>query len=324
MAVMLQGSTTTTKPADDLRPWRKRHPVLSRAILYTLGIGLAVLLVVLWSERQDDDRATELAAIQQQIDGLGLVLATDPTGDQLLAILDERFAGDDLPVLARERSLRWRAMAWRRKAETAETDAARDAAHRKADAAHADAAALDLAAEERFALGLERTEALLVRQDLDGARAALPALERAPGVTAGLMRQFVQAQLLRLEGRTGDACDLLRATLQGVQGPLPREPDAYIGGREWTTVQVAVELASFVTSQGGEPSDVALWAHLRALAPEAYDVQRAAASGLAALGAEQQALAAWRSARRLDGRLAAIECGRDETLGRLDAALRSP
>lgn len=319
---MIQG-TTTKEAAPDLRPWRKRHPVLSRTILYTLGLALGVVLVVLYSERKDDDRATELEAIQKQIDGLGLVLAADPTGDQLLAILDEKFAGDDLPVHARQRSLRWRAMAWRRKAETATSDEAAAAAFTHADAAFEAARDLDLAAGERFGLQLERTEALMLRKDLEGARAALPDLPQAPSVTAALMRQFLLAQLVRLESGDAKACELLRATLGGIEGPVPTTADAYIGGREWTTTEIAIEMANFVTSQGNRPADAALWKRLRALAADDYEAQKAAARGLLALGSEDEAVAAWRTARALDGRLAATESARSDDLMRLDQRARS-
>ena len=325
---MIQGKTSTKPaateaPVDD-RPWRKRHPVLSRAILYSLGLALGVVLVVAYSDRKDDDRATELEAIQKQIDGLSLVLAADPTGDRLLAILDESFAGEDLPVRARERSLRWRAMAWRRKAETAETDADRDAAFAKADAAYEAARALDMAADERFAMQLERTEALLLRRDLKGARAALPPLEQASTVSAALMRQFLLAQLVRLEDGNEKACAILRATLNGIEAPMPTETDAYIGGREWKATQIAVEMANFVTSQGQRPADAQLWKRLRTLGADEYEVQKAAALGLLALGAEDDAVAAWRVARALDGRLAALECARQAELGRLDRAATRP
>lgn len=320
---MTQGSTPTETPVDT-RPWRKRHPVLSRTILYTLGLGLGVLLVVLWNDRKAEDDATAQEAIQKQIDGLGLVLAADPTGDRLLALLDEKFAADDLPVHARQRSLRWRAMGWRRKAETAETDAARRAAHEAADVAYATALALELPAAERFALRLERAEALLVRKDLAGAREALPELAATPGVTAALMRQFVLAQLMRLEGAGPQACALLRSTLKGVRGPLPTEPDAYIGGREWTAAQIAIELAAFVTSQDGRPSDADLWQHLCALAPSDYEAHKSAALGLLSLGSEDAALQSWRTARRLDPRLAGIEAGRREGLGTLERRLTRP
>ena len=325
---MIQGSPVQTASAPegpaDTRPWRKRHPVLSRTILYTLGLALGVVIVTLYNQRKAEDDATASEALQKQIDGLGLVLATDPTGDRLLALLDEKFAGEDLPLQARQRSLRWRAMGWRRKAETAESDEARLAAYAAADAAYADALALELPAAERFALRLEQSEALLVRRDLTAARAALPALESAPAPTAALMRQFVLAQLMRLEGQTDEACALLRATLAGVRGPVAVEPDAYIGGREWTTAQIATELAAFVTSQAQRPADVALWKHLRGLAPTDYEAQKSAALGLLALGAADDALAAWRVARSLDPRLAATEAGRNEQLAGLERRLARP
>lgn len=316
---MIQGTTTET--AADVRPWRKRHPVLSRAILYTLGLALGTLLVVLWNQRKDEDRDTELDAIQQQIDGLGLVLAADPTGDELLALLDENFAGEDLPQKARQRSLRWRAMAWRRKAESAGGATDRDAAYARADEAFAAAEALDLPAEERYALQLEQVEARLARRDTAGAREILPSLDAATSVSPALLRQFLLAQLLRLEGHTGKASDLLRDTLRGVEGPLQQGHDAYVGGREWSPLQVVIEMAAFVTTQEGRAGDAALWGQIRRLGADVYEAQKAAAAGLAALGSDDQALAAWRAATRLDPRLAGIEAGRDPALAALQRRL---
>lgn len=322
VGVMSLTPSTPDVSSDEARPWRKRHPVLSRSILYTLGLGLVALLVFLLANRQDEDRAEELAAIQKRIDGLSLVLAADPTGAELLKILDAEFASDDLPRHARQRVLRWRAMAWGSRAQLATTDAARTEAWGHADEAHAACAALDLPPEEAYGLALERTEALLLRRDQQGARAALPALEKATQVPAALLRQFLLAQWLRLEDRIPDACDLLRGTLRGLEGNIAGAPQAYIGGREWSIAQVATEMATFVTTQGGKVADAALWSQLRSLASDDFEVQKAAAVGLSALGADDDALAAWRAAVRLDGRLAGIEAARDEVLGRLDSRLR--
>ncbi|NNF56892.1 MAG: hypothetical protein HKN04_01495 [Rhodothermaceae bacterium] len=311
----------------DTRPWRKRHPVLSRFVLYPLGLGLAVLLVVLLMERQDDDTATELRALQQQLDGLSLILVADPSGDEVLRILDDKFDRDDLPVRTQGRALRWRALAWRRKLNLA-ADAKDEAGKRTAiaalDKAHAAAAALDLEPAERYSLALERAEALLEQQRVDEGIAALPPADQAPTPTHDLLRAFTYAQGVRLQDDLETGLGLLRARLGALDAPLEATPVGYVGGREWSRAQVAVELANFVTKEGKRPADSDLWLRLRRLAPKNFDLQVAAALGLLTLSHPDEALRAWERARVLNGRLAQAALRKNNELAPLEERLRQP
>lgn len=310
---------TETATTPDARPWRKRHPVVSRVLLYSLGLGLAVLLFVLFTNRKQDDERTRIAALQVELDGLGIVLATDPTGNAVLAKLDEKFSDAGLPVITQGRVLRWRAMAWRRKAAMAADAAARTSAVAKVEAAFLEALELDLEPLERIALHLEWAEARLERRDVEGARAVLPPLNVMAGLLPQtLLRALLVAQALRLEEDVEASVKLARATLVGLEASLADGSEAYVGGRTWTAGQVAVELANFATTVG-DPAEVrTAWNRFRAAAPGDFDVQVAAARGLLRGGAEDDARAAWRAARRINGDLAASEARRDEALQALE------
>ena len=305
-------------------PWRKRHPVISRTLLYGLGLSLAVVLAVLFTERKDEDRAAGLVARQVELDGLGLVLATDPSGAGVREILDTKYADPTLPVFLRGRALRWRAMAWRAHANTAAArgdDAACADGFGRADAAFEACRALDLEPAERAAMQLEWAEARLERRELKQAVALLPAPSDLASVPQALIRALLLAQAHRLEGQPERGLEVVRAALGGVEAPLDTETKTYLGGREWTAAEAAVELASFATTVGEHPSDAALWQRLRRAAPDDYALQAAAARGLEQLGLPDDAAAAWRAARRLQPALATAEARRDSVLGQVEARL---
>ncbi len=304
-------------PAAEL-PWRKRHPVISRTLLYGLGLGLAALLIVLFMDRQDDDERTRIAALQEELDGLNLVLLADPTGDAVLAKLDERFSGSDLPLITRGRALRWRAMAWRRKVGTATDGAARADATEQAEAALEACAALELPPAERSALALEWVEARLERRDVEGARRVWPEADDLPDVPSALLFTLLRAQALRLEEQTPAGVELVRSTLMGLEGPLDTEQKAYVGGRSWTAAEVAVQMANFMTLVGEAAEARPVWNRLRAAAGGDFDVQAAAARGLAESGARADALQAWRAAKAIHADLAAAEARSDPVLEALE------
>lgn len=302
----------------DLRPWRKRHPVLSRVMLYAAGAGLAVLLVLLLSQRREEDRAAHLRSLAGEMDGLSLVLAADPTGSRVRAILDADFGDPALPVRLRERALRWRALAWRRQIhETrgAASAAGHDRAVARCEAALKACAALDLEPAERVALGLEWAESRLERRDVAGALKVLPSSEDAREPAQALLRVLLGAQARRLDGREAEAARAVRDALQ--QTPDARQT-SYVGGRSWTALQVAVELADFLTLVAHDAGDAPVWMRLREHAPASFPVQMSAARGLSALGRPTEALEAWRAACALDARQAAAAAREDPALAALD------
>jgi hypothetical protein len=299
-------------------PWRKRHPVISRTLLYGLGLGLAALLVVLLTDRKADDERTRIAALQAELDGLSLVLATDPTGDAVLGQLDAKFGEPGLPVITQGRALRWRAMAWRRKASVAQTEALRTEAHEQVERALGACEALALTPDERVALQLEWAEARLEREDVDGAAAILPAATDLTTVPSALLFTLLRSRIVQIrEGKAAGAALVLRA-LDGLETPLSDEQEAYAGGRTWTAAEVAVELAYSLLGRAEPPQAIRAWNRLRAAAARMFFVQAAAAHGLTMLGAQDDALSAWRAAKSIDSRLAAAEARDKPELQRLE------
>ncbi len=314
----MPASDAPSPPA--LRPWRKRHPILSRSLLYGLGLGCAALLLVLFLGRREEDERVRTRALQEELDSLSLVMATDPSGDEVLRQLDEKFSDPDLPTLMRGRVLRWRAMAWRRKALRA-TGAGRQeaqhAAERAVEAALAKAEALPLDPAERVALHLEWAEGRLEHADVDGAMAILPEPTTLTTVTQGLLYSLMRAQALRLAGKTSAGLQAADAALGALDRPVGTKAEDYVGGRLWSPVQVAVELANFVGAVGDPADAVATWNLLRAAAPASFETQVAAARGLAQGRAEADARSAWQTATSLNRRLAATEASRDAVLDAL-------
>lgn len=308
-----------------LLPWRKRHPLLSRTLLYGLGCGLAVLILLLFTQRRDQDQAARLGALGAELDGMGLVLATDPTGTRVLELLDEKFPADaGLPVHLRGRALRWRAMAWRARASgaaAARDTPGRELAYERADAALEACRALDLEPAERTALKLEWAESRLERRDVAAGIELLPAPEELGTVPERLLRALLLAQARRLEGRQDQALALARTRVMDLEVPVDTKTKAYVGGREWTALEVAVELAAFATHVAQSPADGTLWTRLRLAAPQDYAVQAAAARGLEQLGLADDALTAWRAARRLDADLAAAAARLDPLLAQVEQRL---
>jgi len=309
---------TSVEPLAVLPPWRKRHPLLARTLLYGAGLGLAALLLVLLVDRQADDERTRILALQAELDGLSLMIAMDKTGDSVLAKLDEKFTDPELPLVTRGRALRWRAMAWRRKAMTASSEEERAGAIVEVEKALTACEALDLAPAERVALHLEWAEARLERPDVRGGETILPAASELHQMPHALLYTLLRAQGMRLDDRGPASVELVRTALLGLEGPLDTETQTYVGGRTWTAVQVAVELANYLTRVGEPAGARAAWNRLRAAAPRDFETQASAARGLARGNAGDDALSAWRAAQALDARLAAIEAARDPVLGRLE------
>lgn len=287
------------------KPWRKRHPVLSRFVLYVLGAGLIATLLLLFFERKDVDRADELQALREELDALALVMAADSTGHTVLAVLDKKFADADLPPELRGHALRWRAMALRRMRDAQAAEAALEAA-----------SALDLPARDRLALRVEWAETRIEARDLVGALKVLPPITEEIDGPLGLLRDRVYAHA-HVELDAPDAgIRLLASRLAELRGPLPDQPVDFVGGRPWTMAEaatVATELlAAHVKYDREKP-----WLRLARLAADDFDAQVAAARGLAHLARREDALRVWRRAQVLDAAGADSEAARDPALADL-------
>ncbi len=298
----MSGDATST----DTRPWRKRHPVLSRSILYVLGLGLAALLAVLYMNRKDEDEATELEALGKQLNDLSIVMAMDPDGKQVLRILDENFSDADLPVDMQGRALRWRALAHRRGGNHAKAAAAFDAANK-----------LDLPKRERLALNIEWAEALAESGKADEALQRLQPLDPIDG-PLGLLRDFVYVQVQLLRKQEPAAVRHLQSALAGLAAPLPADQD-YVGGRPWTASQVATVMTELLVTRDAldTKARIAAWRRLAQLAAGDFEAQIATARGFLGLALARDARKALARAEVLDPRQAAAVLRSDPVLARI-------
>lgn len=286
-------------------PWRKRHPVLSRSILYVLGACVVGGLVLLFLQRQAEDRRTRDESLLQELDALGVVLAADPTGDTVLRVLDEGFSAPDLPPRVRAHALRWRAMALRRKQD-----------HQGVEAALQEAAGIAVSRQERAALQLEWAEARLEGGDAEGALDVLPNQRDTAGRPMGLLQVRLWAQARAHLGHPEESRRAPREALEPLTRPLPDRPTDFVGGRPWTRAQAATVLTEYLV-QVDEESATWAWRRLMALAPDDFDAQVAAARGLAVLSRREDALRAWHRAQALDPDQAAALAASDPALAAL-------
>ena len=289
-------------------PWRKRHPVISRLVLYVLGLGLGILLLVLLVERKETDEADRMQALSQELDALDLVHMLDPEGDQVIALLDEKFSDPDLPVRIRGRALRWRALAWRKK-----QDPSRVEAYLK------EADALDLDSLERAGLHLEWAEARLAIWDADGALEVLPDVRVVAAHPAlALLRAFLFAQARKQTNETEAGLADLRESLAALAAPLDAtERSVYVGGKDWTGAQAATVATEYLVTVGGAAGAPAAWRLLQRLAARDFQAQVACTRGFLTLGLTEEARTAWDVARRLDPRLADAAARKDTALAGL-------
>lgn len=279
--------------APDL-PWRKRRPVLSRVWLYVLGAVLVGGVFVLLSNRRDVDDADALAAKRAELNSIDIVFMTDPDGESTLKILDEKFSDPELPADLRGRVLRWRALALRKQD-----------AHDRVDAALEAADKLDLPPLERGALYLEWAEALTQRGEPER---ALQVLAREGQIEDGPMgvlraREIAVATSEVEEGLVGTA-RILEKALAALARRAPNDRIDYVGGRPWTTAQAATVATQTLMKAVPNPSNVAPWIRLMAIAPDNLRAQLACAEGFMSSGRSKDAMGAWRNALDLNAHAA--------------------
>lgn len=298
-------------------PWRKRHPVLSRAILYALGLGIIAVLMHLYQARQAVDEQDRAQALAEELDALSLVHLMDRDGTLVLKLLDEKFMDPGLPVQVRARALRWRALALRKRPDPAPVEAALEAA-----------AALDIAPDERSALKLEWAEARLARGDVEGALAVLPAqavVAHLPPLA--LLRAVLHAQAEDQAGRASSGSAALEATLASLSAPLDPDVRVYVGGRDFTAAEVATIATEVLAAFDDAPLDGAVslygvnaaraYQRLVRLGPQDYGALIASTRAFLGLGLESDARAAWALARRADPRQASGDAKREPALAAL-------
>ncbi len=279
--------------APDL-PWRKRHPVLSRVWLYALGAALVAGVLVLWSNRRDVDDADALAAKRAELNAIDIVFMTDPDGEGTLKVLDEKFADPDLPADMRGRVLRWRALALRKQN-----------AHERVDAALEAADKLDLPPRERGALYLEWAEALTQRGEAKRALAVLARDGQIKDGPLGVLRaRELAVATSEVEQGVEATARILEKALAALPRPAPNDPIDYVGGRPWTTAQAATVATQTLMKAVSNPSNVAPWVRLMAIAPDDLRAQLACSEGFMSSGRPQDAVSAWRRALAINSRAA--------------------
>lgn len=225
----------------DTRPWRKRHPVLSRVLLFGIGGGLAALLLVLLSQRTEEDALTELRGELQNLD---IVLATHGGAERVLEILDEKTADLELPKNLAVHAGRYRAMAlrnqWRRSQQpplSAGPEPSEIEAVLEATAAH------DPEPLAKRALMLEWAEWRLEQEDPTGALDRLSRVRLPPGTAWWLLGEHLRLVARAIGNEPEAAADELVPLLDGLPRPLPRpEQPIRVGGTEWMPQDVALVL----------------------------------------------------------------------------------
>jgi hypothetical protein len=288
------------------KPWRKRHRVLSRVLLFGLGALLVAGLVLLYFERKEQDKQDRWDYLEARLAQLDLVLLKDPSGAEVEKILGEEFGDEDLPARLRHGALR---------AHAAVSGVRGDfdgALVLLTKARHVAPGSV-----ERFATSIE---AARVHVEAGRAAMALGLLEdAAPGgqPVLAIWRAIVRAEAHAADGRPGDARSTLNGALDALPRPLPDGPVVTVALSPWTP-GAAAHLATreLVDSPGSKPSGEP-WRRLLELAPEDFDVAVSVAKAHLDLGFEAEARAAWRRAESLAPAKAAELADNDPTLAGL-------
>ena len=310
-AVSMSAMSTGT----DNRPWRKRHPVLSRVVLF--GIG-ALVVAGLWfakQQREAEDRHVRLRGELESFD----VIIWVPGGPE---IVQQKLAADfggDLPADLRAGALRWEAMALRHQARDGDEEAAA-----RIEPTYEKAMALAPDADMRIGLMFERAEARLERDDAEGALALIGAADLPQGGPWALMREHFSALAQALTGDPDEALRRIDAALDELEPPLALEPSVTAGGRTWNRPEiatVATERLALLYQRAGK-NEAGIWRRLSALA--AYDCpsQVICAKNLVRVGDDVGAATAWGRAVRAAPDEAARWAEQDPALRALQDAAR--
>lgn len=301
-----------------LRPWRKRHPVLARLLLYGLGLGLCALLLWLLLGRRAVDAEDRLDYLRARLETLTVVLQADAQGAEVLKVLDAEYGAPDLAPDVRSRALRLRGIVARNRKDAAGMNASYAEARR-------------LLSRTPLVRVIE-TEWALCRVDLGdaaGARSllgesvqgplALPASEG--GMALALWQTFLSAQVRAAEGDGDGARTALHVVLDGLVPPLPSDgPGLWLGLRSWQGADVAVEMSRWLAAglPSGSPAAKPIWIRLSKLGANSLDAQLLAAEGLALAGDRASARVAWKRALELNAPGARLGSERNPTLKGLD------
>ncbi len=256
--------------------WRKRHPVLSRAVLYTVGALVVAGIVVALRTRQRVDAQDRLDYLTARLGSLDVVLATGEGPAEVLRVLDDEFSGGDLPPALRQWALRLRAQA------LARSDRIDDALGVLEEAR---AVAVDPVADG--ALAVETAEILGLADRAAEGLSLLRAESAFGSPVLELRRRQVEAYLLAAQDDEAAAAEVLERALGRLPRPVPTAEEVVIGGSP-QALPVVVRLATeqLAGLGGGGPAP---WRRLAALLPDDPDALALAARRLRDLGLGDEA-----------------------------------
>ena len=282
----------------DTRPWRKRHPVLSRVLLFGVGAVLIVLLVVPYLERMMDDARTKLEGKLTAME-VGLFLGGGPRA-VLEQVESDFLEPGDVPSDLKARALRFAALAKKRLGAKGGFES------EVVQAAFAEARSATDDPEARRGLALESAEAHLEVGAFDAAREALASdvLDGA-GPVWSLFREVFLAKTEADADPAAAAARLdeaLSAALETGETGARADP-VFVGARTWTLAQVAVHATDKrIVLARGESEEVvrSFWSRLAPLAASDGGSAVLCAAGLVATGDEPMALEVIQAARRVD------------------------
>ncbi len=294
----------------DSRPWRKRHPVLSRVVLFGVGGALVAVMLLLWRQRIEEDRLRELRGLVQSFDLL-LVIESGP--DQVLRTVAEKLSDPDLPLDLRIARERYTAMAIRRNVQLGRGG---DVAWGRIHAAFGKALELAGDRDTRNGLALEWAEAYLEQADVAGARRVLSKGEFGKEGPWALLRDQYLAIAEATELGPEAGAKRLEQILAAWSPPLPLEPRVEAGGRRWNLPQIATitteRLARLYAELGRDP--LPLWRRLSELVEKDAREQIICCKALMSIGADDDARRAWARAVKADPKEAATWLKNDRTL----------
>jgi tetratricopeptide (TPR) repeat protein len=269
--------------------WRRRHPVLARAVLYGLGLAVGGVLLWLFALRRGQDAEDQHALRWKRLEQLPLVIQMNPEAPEAVKVLDAEYADPALPAALRARAERMRGIIARNRKDRAAVDASFE-----------QALALDPAAAEAT-----RIEWALCLADLKDGPAAMKLLlaARPTSLTLALWLELAVAQAEAAYERPPEGAGLGRVALLGrAPTPLPNEAPVWLGLTEWTPAGVALETTRWKVLGVDPASEFATgcWRRLAELAPQDFEALLAATEGLLAGQDPEGARATWRLAQSAD------------------------
>ena len=286
-----QAQAGAKAPAAATLPWRLRHPVLSRSLLYGLGLVLLVVLVMAWMDRRAVNEADEHLALQKKMENLSIPLQQDPSGTVVLRALEEDYPLAGLPDDLRGLHHRMRALAL---ASAGRLD--------EAIAAGAEAVNAESPGVGRELAQLEHARMLLRAKRNDEALGALrdPPSDLDTIPLVGVFRAQTRATVAVRQEQREQAKGLLAKAWGGLAEPLPASSEVFFEGHDWTGAEVVFALARDLADLQDPEGAAATWRRLLRVAPGDARVAVEAAIGLEAAGASSDAEAALGRAREIN------------------------